>query len=596
MLNKFFPLKFVTVTNHEPAYVTPEIKSLLRKKNKLMHRHKTDAAGSIAKRIGDLIRIKNASEFSDKNPITDTKDLWSRVRRITGKEKKTPTTSTSITAEKLNEHYCKISTDPQYVKPTLKDTVTQPRTWITEESVFKLLDTLKVTAPGLDEIPFWFLQLSAPLLAKPLASLYNLSLLSSEIPKQWKVSCITPVPKITHPVACSEYRPISVTPILSRILEKIVVRQFLYPVLYDASSKLFFEDQYAFRPTGSTTSALINLTHQISKLLEEFPYVHLIALDFSKAFDTVRHSTLLSKCADLPIHDFVHNWLLKFLENRQHCTKFDDLISLMLFINASIVQGSVIGPFAYVINASDLRALYALDKLNKYADDSYLIVPSINSQLVREELDHISTWASNNNLMLNVDKSKEMIIKCPRTRSAAPPPLLGIERVESMNILGVIFQCNLSFTMQVDRLVVRGAQTMYALGTLKHHGLGGPPLWEVTRATFIARLTYASQAWWGLLDAQGRARLEKVLNKAVRGGFLPKSHPSFAQICDSADEQMFGDILKNPKHVLHHLLPPVSEAKSRLRTRAHDREMPAANQNTFTRKTFISRMLMLNSY
>ena len=68
----------------------------------------------------------------------------------------------------------------------------------------------------------------------------------------------------------------------------------------------------------------------------------------------------------------MHNWLLNFLENRQHCTKFDDLISLMLFINASIVQGSVIGPFAYVINASDLRALYALDKLNKYADDSYL--------------------------------------------------------------------------------------------------------------------------------------------------------------------------------------------------------------------------------
>ena len=79
-------------------------------------------------------------------------------------------------------------------------------------------------------------------------------------------------------------------------------------------------------------------------------------------------------------------------------------------------------------------------------------------------------------------------------------------------------------------------------------------------------------------------------------GFLPKSHPSFAQICDSADKQMFGDILKNPKHVLYHLLPPVSKAKSRLRARTHDREMPAANQNTLSRKTFISHMLMLNSY
>ena len=96
-------------------------------------------------------------------------------------------------------------------------------------------------------------------------------------------------------------------------------------------------------------------------------------------------------------------------------------ISLLLFINASIVQGSVIGPFTFVIIASDLRALYALNKLYYYADDSYLIVPCIYSQLVREELNRISTWASNNNLMLNVNKSKEMVIKRPRTRTAAPP-------------------------------------------------------------------------------------------------------------------------------------------------------------------------------
>ena len=128
------------------------------------------------------------------------------------------------------------------------------------------------------------------------------------------------------------------------------------------------------------------------------------------------------------------------------------------------------------------------------------------------------------------------------------------------------------------------------------HGLSGASLWEVTRATFIARLTYASQAWWGLLDAQGRDKLESILKKAVKGGFLPKNHPAFSQICDSADEQMFGDILKNPGHVLHHLLPPVNLAKSRLRTRVHDRDMPAIRENSLSRKSFISRMLLLNSY
>ena len=109
-------------------------------------------------------------------------------------------------------------------------------------------------------------------------------------------------------------------------------------------------------------------------------------------------------------------------------------------------------------------------------------------------------------------------------------------------------------------------------------------------ATFIARLTYASQAWWGLLDAQGRSRLEGVLKKAMKGGFLPKTHPAVAQICDSADERMFGEILRNPGQTLHHLLPPINQAKSRLRTRAHDRVMPSIKGHALSKKSFINRM------
>ena len=141
-------------------------------------------------------------------------------------------------------------------------------------------------------------------------------------------------------------------------------------------------------------------------------------------------------------------------------------------------------------------------------------------------------------------------------------------------------------------------KTMYALGKLRRHGLSGPLLWEVTRATFIARLTYASQAWWGLLDEQGRSRLEGVLKKAMKGGFLPKTHPAFAQICDSADERMFGEILRNPGHTLHHLLPPINHAKSRLRTRAHDLAMPSIKGHalSLSKRSFINRMLMVNSY
>ena len=182
----------------------------------------------------------------------------------------------------------------------------------------------------------------------------------------------------------------------------------------------------------------------------------------------------------------------------------------------------------------------------------------------------------------------------PRTKLKNPPPCLpGVTRVESMNILGVILQDDLKCTEQVDRLVARGAQTLYAIRTLRNHGLSGQPLWEVTQSTFLSRLTYASQAWYGMLDANGKARLESTLQKAIKQGFLPQNHKTFAETCDVADQRLFRDVLMNPHHVLHHLLPPVkSEYHSKLRPRAHNREIPNdVHDYMFTRNNFITRML-----
>ena len=83
--------------------------------------------------------------------------------------------------------------------------------------------------------------------------------------------------------------------------------------------------------------------HKASALLQDHDYVHLISLDFSKAFDTVRHSTLVLKLADLPLPPYIHNWIVEWLNNRQHCTKFQGKLSSRLVINASIIQGSGIG-------------------------------------------------------------------------------------------------------------------------------------------------------------------------------------------------------------------------------------------------------------
>ena len=111
-----------------------------------------------------------------------------------------------------------------YRPPDLKSTAHNPSQIFTEYHVFRMLDTLNPTAIGLDGLPAWFLQLAVPALSEPLTRLFNLSLESSVVPSQWKSSYITPKPKLNQPHTPQDYRPISITPILSRIMEKSLVR------------------------------------------------------------------------------------------------------------------------------------------------------------------------------------------------------------------------------------------------------------------------------------------------------------------------------------------------------------------------------------
>ena len=138
----------------------------------------------------------------------------------------------------------------------------------------------------------------------------NMSLFSGIVPSQWKSSVITTIPKIPQPKICSDFRPISLTPIILRILDKLVVRKFLYPLFESERCSQFYRDQYAFRPTGSTDAAIISILEHVSTLLCNGDYGRVIALDFSKAFDTVRHSEILDKLAKLPLDDQIYNWFI----------------------------------------------------------------------------------------------------------------------------------------------------------------------------------------------------------------------------------------------------------------------------------------------
>ena len=187
-----------------------------------------------------------------------------------------------ITAQVLNDHYAAVSTDHNYQATSRKVTVPNQdaHTTVTEIEVFRILHHLRPTATGLDGIPAWFLRLGAAIFAAPIAKLFNQSVLEGIVPRQWKWVIITPVPKVSKPKQPSDFRPISITSVLSRSFERYIVKTYIYPALLEPPSGLDFTDQFAFRPTGSTAAAIISLLHTVLTMLSDNEYVRVIAVDF----------------------------------------------------------------------------------------------------------------------------------------------------------------------------------------------------------------------------------------------------------------------------------------------------------------------------
>jgi len=133
-------------------------------------------------------------------------------------------------------------------------------------------------------------------------------------------------------------------------------------------------DQFAFRITGSITTALVYLTHHVTKLLESNNYVRCLMIDFSKAFDIVGHAIIVEKLSKLSyLGLLLIGW--SFLCHRKIIVKFKHMFSQSRSINCSIVQGSGVWPTFYILHESDLQLLSIINLLLKYADDTNLLVP-----------------------------------------------------------------------------------------------------------------------------------------------------------------------------------------------------------------------------
>ena len=327
---------------------------------------------------------------------------------------------------------------------------------VSSSEVSKYLHSLKSRKTGgTNQIPAFIYQILEPFILNPLTHIINLSLISHEFPDVWKKALVIPIFKSGKKSLPNNYRPISLLPILSKVLEKILnyqIRDYL------EINDLIASRQFGFRSGTSTDQILTQLVNKIRSLMSkpESKFVTLSALDIRKAFDCVNHEILVSKLvANFNFQSDASNLIKNYLFSREQAMKVNGCVSKFSQIKTGVPQGSVLGPLLFIMFINDLMEL---KNCYLYADDCLLVTsgenPDISTKLMEKSIHQASSWYSENCLVLNSDKTDVMTIS--NNQNTKPPDLkfnnLTFKQSNKIKYLGVILDNQLNFKPHTSKI------------------------------------------------------------------------------------------------------------------------------------------------
>ena len=279
---------------------------------------------------------------------------------------------------------------------------------ISEEKVRKVLKNLRPDkSPGPDNIHPRILKECADELAGPLATLFRNTMELGELPREWKDAHVTPVYKKGLRSSANNYRPISLTSVCCKVLEKLIRDAILDHML---QNKFLSDKQHGFIHGRSCTTQLLKVIDLWTEILDQGGAIDSVYLDFAKAFDTVPHERLLVKLASYGIGGQVLKWIRHFLTGRRQRVAVAGTFSTWVDVLSGVPQGSVLGPILFVCFINDMPDVVK-SFVYMYADDSKIFsrVDFIyEAESLQKDLDCLQDWESKWQLRFNVDKCKVM--------------------------------------------------------------------------------------------------------------------------------------------------------------------------------------------
>ena len=340
-----------------------------RRYNKI--RNKVTAAIRRAKyafehQLAREVRDNPRAFFSYARSQTSLKEELKAVKKADGQLTSTLTETCEIMNTEFEKVYTKTDKSPLFTSTLIAEDNLQ-HIDITVADVERVLFHLKTpSAPGPDGINVMMLKECAKVLCQPLHTIFVKSLQSSYLPHDWKRANITPIYKKGNKTDPLNYRPVSLTSSVCKILEKLIQKKVME---YLENTSFFTRHQHGFRSGMSCLTQLLEYFSDIEDMIDDGNCVDVIYIDCRKAFDTVPHNHLLAKIENAGIGGNVKKWIQSFLENREQRVVINNNYSSWRRVWSGVPQGSVLGPTLFLIYVNDL--LDNLDSQGKlFADDA----------------------------------------------------------------------------------------------------------------------------------------------------------------------------------------------------------------------------------
>ena len=323
-------------------------------------------------------------------------------------------------------------------------------------------------ATGPDRISPRVLKLSSKSIAGPLTKLMNKCVKSSTWPSLWKLSNVSPIHKKDSSTTKENYRPVSILTCISKVFEKIQ-----YDQIFTFVSDLLSDNLSGFLKGHSCTTALLKMTEDFRASLDDNKHCVAVAIDLSKASDSVFHGLLVAKLSVYGFSAEATMLIKSYLSERVQRVYIINSFSDWKPVNQGVFPGSLLGPLLFNIFVNDLNYFVNDVSLRLYADDtteySSNFDPDALKITVQENLDLFMTWCDYNFMTVNDSKSKVLPLgNSPssfqfHTEPNSPP----LDQVSDLKLLGLTINSSQTFKSHVKESCKKVNCKVAALGRVR---------------------------------------------------------------------------------------------------------------------------------